>query len=40
LLDKILNNLRKTGGPLLAEKKEKELRGLEDEENRIRELKR
>ncbi len=40
LLDKILVNLRKTGGPLLAEKKEKEFRAQEDEETRIRELKR
>jgi hypothetical protein len=32
--------LRKTGGPALSELKEKELRKLEDEESRIRELKR
>ncbi len=40
MLEKILQNMRKTGGPALSEIREKEIRKVEDEENRIRELKR
>ncbi len=40
MLEKILQNLRKTGKQQLAEEKEKGLKKIEDEDKKLKELKR